>query len=250
MIVSHRHGFIFIHCRKVAGSSMKVSLAPHLGPSDVLLGSLHEVLRETSPWTPWVMRQMAGPRGWWELISARAKGRPWQNALNKVVKKRYKSRLGLASSSHPPAADLRRAFPEVWDRYFKFCFVRNPYERAVSDYLYRTRNEAAPPTFTEHLEGLLADARAGKHKHDNWPMYTVNDTVAVDFVGRFENLEEDFREATRRAGLEGVELAGTEKRRSYPKPWRAYYSDGDRERVEALYGDEIRYFGYTFEEDA
>ncbi|MCC5859280.1 MAG: sulfotransferase family 2 domain-containing protein [Ectothiorhodospiraceae bacterium] len=247
MIISHRHRFIFIHCRKVAGSSMKVTLAPHLGRSDLILGSVHEILRDSSPLRPWVLRTLASPRGAWELWAALAKGRDWRSAVNKVLKKRQKRRLGLSSSSHPPAVDVQRAFPDAWGSYFKFCFVRNPYERAVSDYLYQTRLEPNPPSFSVFLGQVQAEAREGDEKHDNWPMYTIDDRVAVDFVGRFEHLADDFRQAMRLAGLEGVRLSASEKRRDYPKPWQDYYGPGDRERVESLFGREIRYFGYDFE---
>lgn len=247
MLISHRHRFIFIHCRKVAGSSMKVTLTPCLGPRDIMLGSLQEVLRDSSPFQPWILRKLMTPLGIAELIAAGSKGRDWRSALNKVVKKRAKRSLGLSSSSHPPADEVRRAMPECWEQYFKFCFVRNPYERAVSDYLYQTRLEKSPPDFSMFLDGVLDAARRGDRKHDNWSMYTIDDDVAVDFVGRYENLHEDFRESMRLIGLDGVELTAAEKRRTYPRPWQGYYGPGDRERVETLFGHEIRYFGYTFE---
>ncbi|MCC5811243.1 MAG: sulfotransferase family 2 domain-containing protein [Ectothiorhodospiraceae bacterium] len=248
MIVSHRHKFIFIHCRKVAGSSMKVTLAPHLGREDLILGSLHEILRDSSPFQSWILREMATPSGVSELLSAKLKRRDWRSAFNKVMKKRQKRSLGLSSSSHPPASDVRDAFPDIWNEYFKFCFVRNPYERIVSDYLYQTRLERTPPSFSAFLEGVLASARGGDLKHDNWSMYTIDDQVAVDFVGRFENLEGDFSLAMQKAGLDGVALTASEKRRSYPKPWQAYYGPGDKERVDHIYGKEISHFDYVFEE--
>lgn len=225
---------------------MKVALAPHLGPRDLMLGSLHEALRDADPRQGWILRQLMTPAGLRELAEARGKDRDWRSALNKVVKKRAKKRLRLSSSSHPPAADVRAALPGPWDTYFKFCFVRNPYERAVSDYLYRTRKESNPPDFGEHLVEVCREAEVGKLKHDNWPMYTIDGDVAVDFIGRYENLDADFREAMSRAGLTDVVLA-SEKRRSYPQPWQEYYGARERGLVETLYRREIEYFGYGFE---
>ncbi len=248
MIISHQHRFIFIHCRKVAGSSMKVSLAPHLGRDDVMLGSVHESFQAGGPLQPWVLRQLLTPLGVSELWSATLKRRGWPSALNKVLKKRFKREFGLSSSSHPPAAEVRDAMPDVWREYFKFCFVRNPYERAVSDYLYRTRKDDSPPSFSEFLDETIIDARPGRQKHDNWPMYTIDDEVAVDFVGRFENLEADFQHALSCVGVEGVDSLASEKRRAYPKPWQDYYGPEEKRKVEQLFGREIEYFGYSFAE--
>ncbi|WP_038051990.1 sulfotransferase family 2 domain-containing protein [Thioalkalivibrio sp. ALJ1] len=247
MIISHQHRFIFIHCRKVAGSSMKVALSPHMGRGDVMLGSVHESLQAGGPMQPWARRQLLTPLGVSELWSAMLKRRGWASALNKAVKKRFKREFGLSSSAHPPAVEVRDAMPGAWHEYFKFCFVRNPYERAVSDYLYRTRKEDAPPSFDGFLDELLAEARSGRQKHDNWPMYTIDDEVAVDFVGRFENLEADFQRALSLAGVEGVDALASEKRRAYPKPWQEYYGEEEKkEKVQQLFGREIEYFKYSF----
>ena len=226
---------------------MKVTLAPHLGPDDLLLGSLHEVLKDSSPFQGWILRELAKPAGIAELLSATLKRRDWRSAMNKVLKKRHKRELGLSSSSHPTAVEVRASLGKTWDEYFKFCFVRNPYERAVSDYLYQTRLMAEPPSFSEFLDGVKAEAEAGDVKHDNWPMYTIDDDIAVDFIGRYENLKEDFRNAMLQIGLENVELAASEKRRRYPKPWQAYYGTGDQDRVESLFLREINEFNYSFE---
>lgn len=250
MIVSHRHRFIFIHCRKVAGSSMKVTLAPYLGPSDILMG--REVLSHARFLEPWVLREFMTAEGVHQIVRSMLRGKSWRDALNKTIKKRHKRAHDLRSSAHPPAVDVREAFPDEWSEYFKFCFVRNPYERAVSDYLYLTRKFSNPPPFSDYLRELSRTGRDfhGRTKHDNWPMYTIDGEVAMDFVGRYENLHDDFRIAMQRIGLPDVAMTGSEKRRDYTRPWRDYYQPGDRERVEALYGSEIEMFGYEFGEPA
>ena len=36
MILSHKHKFVFVKNRKVAGTSVEVALSPHCGPDDIL----------------------------------------------------------------------------------------------------------------------------------------------------------------------------------------------------------------------
>ena len=83
-----------------------------------------------------------------------------------------------------PAAEARALIDDkVWRSYFKFAFDRNPWDRQVSFYHHRYRNEKAPPSFASFMH---EDARA---RIDNYEIYSIDGDVAVDFVGRYENLE-------------------------------------------------------------
>lgn len=251
MIISHQNQFIFIHCRKVAGSSMKVCLAPYLSPEDLMLGSLQEVWSGEWFTEPRILREALSRDGVRELGSGALRGRSWRDSLNKAVKRRHKRRYGLSSSGHPPAKEVKSAFPTEWERYFKFCFVRNPFERAVSDYLYLCRNSSDSISFSSFLLRLekIGEDHHGRSKYDNWPMYTIDNQVAVDFIGRYENIADDFEKVGQRIGLPGLALTASEKRRDYPVPWHRYYERGDRERVERIYHHEIEAFGYQFQPD-
>lgn len=248
MIISHDRRFIFVHCRKVAGSSMKVSLAPYLGRKDLVLGTLGATWDPRGLLDPRVAREVVTRDGLREFMRGVVYRRSWRSSLNKAVKRRFKRQYGLSSSAHAPATEVRRAFPEVWDTYFKFCFVRNPFERAVSDYLYLTRNDASPPSFSMYLRELERTSRDhhGRCKHDNFPLYSIDGAVAVDFVGHYENLAHDFEEVGRQLGISGLALTASEKRRDYVMPWRSYYKSGDQARVGRLFEKEIAAFNYSF----
>ena len=84
--------------------------------------------------------------------------------------------------NHMPAAEARaRIGDKVWRSYFKFAFDRNPWDRQVSFYHHRYRNEKAPPSFATFMH---EDTHA---RIDNFDIYSIDGDVAVDFVGRFEN---------------------------------------------------------------
>ncbi len=228
---------------------MKAVLAPHLGAKDILLGSRQELMRDARFLEPRILKAFLSRDGIYQLALGALRRKNWREALNKTFKHRYKRAYGLSSSVHPPAVDIRDAFPLEWSSYFRFCFVRNPYERVVSDYLYLSRKLADPPSFSRYLQNLAETGRDlhGRTKHDNWPMYTIENHLAVDFVGRYENLATDFQEVGRLIGLPDLALTASEKRRTYRKPWRDYYGPGDVDRVGTLYQKEIEAFGYRFE---
>lgn len=244
-----------MHCRKAAGSSIAASLAPFLGPADLHLGTWPEALAEGV----WPNR-----RAWLDLLHPAAGAsfagrwlrRPqrWAtrthvvDALNGAQRLKYRRALGH-SPEHAFAAAVRAFDPHAWRDYFKFCFVRNPYDRAVSDYRWRTAKTGARSIgFDEFLARMerrdFSNPVVPRH-FDNWPIYTIGDRIAVDFVGRFETLEADLDRVFEHIGLARPGLPHT-KSMQRARPYRDWYGSDERARVERLFGREIREFGYRF----
>ena len=181
MIICHRHRFIFLKTRKTAGTSLEIALSHFCGPDDVITPIVEEdeaVRRELGLRPPQNLEVAAAFQRPWDRLRARLRGEP------------------LQFFNHAPAATVRRYVdPKVWDGYFKFCFERNPYDRVISRYYWKTREHAEPPPISAFLKG------AERRRISNWPTYTIDDRIAVDFVGRFENLVGDLGEALRHVGL-------------------------------------------------
>jgi hypothetical protein len=145
---------------------------------------------------------------------------------------------------HMPAARVRAYVDEeVWRSYFKFAFDRNPWDRQVSWYLYKTKSKRARPSF----ERSMASRR--RAFVNNYALYTVDGALAVDFVGRYESLEEDLNRA--------LELAGARRSLTVPRTnitpnkdsdrdYRSYYSADTKALVAEWYQPEIALLGYGF----
>jgi hypothetical protein len=255
VIISHRHRFVFMHCRKAAGSSIAAALAPHLGPDDLHLGTWPEALEAGVRPNRRARRDLAHPLAagsfavrWLRRPARWGRFAHVVDALNGAQRLKYRRPLG-ASPEHAYAASVQAWAPAAWRDYFKFCFVRNPFERAVSDYVWRTRKTGSRDlTFRAFLERMQArdfSDRAVPRHFDNWPIYTIDDRIAVDFVGRFERLGTDLAAVFEQLGLPPPTL-GHAKRTDRGRDWRGFYGAPERALVQRLFAREIETFDYGF----
>lgn len=173
--------------------------------------------------------------------------------------------FGCMTGGHMSMLDYQTAFEAAEiRRFFKFTFVRNPWDRVASAYYYLKaggRNDAdradakkivAPyRDFEGFVMGYLAAGRP-EQKHFR-PQYQFLCTSPwgppkVDFIGRYERLEADFATVSERLGLEN-RLSWKNRTPIRPRDWRASYSDQTAEIVAQTYAKDIRLFGYTFDPD-
>ena len=149
----------------------------------------------------------------------------------------------MASTITCRAAEARAVIDDkVWRSYFKFAFDRNPWDRQVSFYHHRYRNAKLPPSFARFMHD---DARA---RIDNYDIYSIEGDVAVDFVGRYERLDDDLKLALGRVGVKlSTELPRAKATFRHNKiPYRDYYDDDTRAIVARWYAREIELLHYEF----
>jgi hypothetical protein len=232
MILSHAHKFIYIKTYKTGSTSVEAALSAVCGPDDVITEA-SEQLRgvRQRPAQNYRIEHPAKPQ------------RPlWKSLLGRP-ERHYHPSVGYYE--HMPAWRVRTyAGEDVWRRYFKFSFERNPWDRQVSWYHYKTKSKpaASKPTF----DGFNRDRR--RAFVENWSLYTdEGGAMLLDFVGRYESLEEDFRRVLAEIGLAGqVELPRTNVSRGRSGSYRDAYTQATRALVADWYAPEIRHFGYEF----
>jgi hypothetical protein len=166
---------------------------------------------------------------------------------------------GLMDNHSPWDMVVRRYGREEFDRRYKFCFVRNPWDRCVSWYCHHVDQ---PPydryTFKDWI-------RAGMPHHWNIQNGTVyqnqrtpleqfrfiaddDQKLVVDFVGRVERFPKDMAAV---AKVLGCKLPRTAPRINRAKgrlsaDYRTYYDDQTAELVGKMLAPDIRLFGYSF----
>ena len=151
--------------------------------------------------------------------------------------------------------------------YFKFSFVRNPFTRILSEYRYR--NYFSHHSFRDFVFNKLPEpGRDDKYRHvmPQYDMlYDSDGRLLVDFVGRFESLQQDFDRVCERLGISDSTLPhvnkSDKKSRDLKRKVRNlvymngenhyrgladFYDDETRAAVADYYRADIEAFDYEF----
>ena len=137
------------------------------------------------------------------------------------------------------------------DDYFSFAFVRNPFDRILSSYLnYTVKNTPDFDDYIQMVAGTVRDELFKTHTSIRTndlshyiPQITMTGNNSVDFVGRFENYDNDL---TTLLELSGIEMHDNVKIKKRNVKYRDYYGGGNRRIIEQIYRDDLEIFGYSF----
>ncbi len=208
MLISNKHNFIFIHIYKNAGTSITSALKPF------------------------------------------AQGRV-RRAVNRTLKS---LKLPAPFFDHQPyhthvkASELREDLGhEMYDSYFSFAIVRNPWDWQVSLYKYMLKDAT-------HHQHELGKKLGSFDEYIRWRcdheiryqkdfLYSDDNQLLVNFVGRYENLAADFQAICARIG---VSASLPKLNVSNTQPYRELYSDHTRELVKQAFRPDLDLLKYEF----
>jgi hypothetical protein len=148
---------------------------------------------------------------------------------------------------------------QIWSDFWKFAFVRNPWDRVVSLYYWHYQI-ASPkmaikfqkqyPTVGDWIPQLYHNWKTSQMDSNLLPQHNwthhKGETKAVDFIGRFENIKEDNKIVMKHMGLPEDTHFGhhnATKRNDY----KTYYTDETADQIAQIFARDIELFGYTFE---
>lgn len=205
MIVSHRHRFIFFAVPRTGTHAIRTALGPVLGDDD------------------------------WQ-----------QQSLTGQVRLPVAS-LARFNHGHLTLRQVQASLPpSIWRNYFKFAFVRNPYDRFVSVCaMLNKRNPGYHGRETAFMKRALTVPRFRQRVLVRPQVdMLVDETgeVGMDYVGRYETLQQGFAEVCRQLGIAEVDLERSNV--SEHNAYASYYDDELLATVTAFYRRDFDVLGY------
>lgn len=237
MIVSHSRRFVFVHIHKTGGESVTAALMPYLDAADLVMHHTYKRL----------------PRD---------------------ERRRFTRYRTL--EKHSTVLVIQEALtPEDWRDFYKFTFVRDPIDRVISYYNYCARQTAIRARVRPG-HALYHTPRGRRKDPFRWPavrairrtqsfsdfirdetalsdpgmrtqyefLRGVDGSISLDFVGRFESFERDFRIVQ---GSLDIPLAAPPWTNVTPRQLvnRTSVSADDLTYLTKLYEPDFEIFGYT-----
>ncbi len=144
-------------------------------------------------------------------------------------------------SRHAKYSELAEFYPES-KNYFKFSFVRNPWDRLLSFYFFK-KTDLAKIKISDNLsfKDFVLTVK-GLPKFNQYSYIESFDNNS--YIGKFENLQQDFDIVCDKIGMSRQQLP--HKNKSKHKHYTEYYDDETRQIVAQKYARDIDYFGYEF----
>ncbi len=213
MIISHSRKFVFVHVNKCGGTSMVKALVPYL-----------DLERDI----------VLGGEGF------------------EKQSQKYMKEYGIYK--HSSAIKIRKFLGEkVWDDYYTFAFVRNPWDKILSTYFWFLKTHWGEkgkggairrlPDFTAYVRSKFLD-----EKSCSWFVYDKEKCI-VDDIFRFEEMQKSFKNVCMNIGIPPANLPFLNATREMRKEsYSTYYTAETRSIIEEKYAMDMAHFSYLFDE--
>lgn len=161
-------------------------------------------------------------------------------------------------------SDKRRAIAEKkdyfmqvldeWDDYYKFTFVRNKYDLLTSLYNYDRQlngkySLSTSVQFVDFIENYVGDRDTIKNEGlyceaiDQYYLTHLDGINLFDFIGRFENFNDDLNKVCNKLEIENTQIHVNEGNYDRSKK-ESYYTEPLRENVRSKFPQEFEHFGW------
>ena len=233
MIISHKHKFIFIKPQKTAGTSVELMLSRVCGDKDTItpLGfdpdpNVGEKNKSIPPQNYYRKK----PLKHWQV-----------NEVYYYLFKNTKANSNYWEHLHP---NLIRQYvgDEIWHSYKKISIVRNPWDQAVSHFLWQKKYgfKGGTSDFESYLDSSYVSL---------FPFYYIDGEFIIDEVLRFENLKEDTEKLFDKLNIGiALDLPMTKNNVRQNKNYNEFYTERTIIKIAKRNQILINQFNYRFNE--
>jgi len=164
----------------------------------------------------------------------------------------YKNKFQYDGLQHLTLSNIKNIYPKETRSFFKFTFIRNPFSRIASAY-------AGIMTFRKDLRNFLVLYKdtsfkkflelINKNKHTHWmPMSNFFHNKDVNFIGRFENYQEDLNKLEKLIQVKLIKknFSGALNFSEKFNYLELYKDKTNIDKVYELYKDDFKRFDYDF----
>ena len=137
---------------------------------------------------------------------------------------------------------------DIWNSYFKFCNIRNPWDKTVSAFHFNN-----PEIKDKSQDDIINLFREWLPKRSDLmldtPVYYIDNKPVVNDTIRYETLEADLNRICSILNIhpEKLSKSKSEYRGNNRIPFQNYYNSNCKEIIEELYRLEIEDFGWSFD---
>ena len=219
MLISHKKKFIFIHIFKTAGTSITENFVPYARLIDKIAHQYYPTKKAIN--------------GINRLFGISGKGSQWATGFHK----------------HASALEIKKKLnAEVFDTYFKFAFVRNPYDWLVS-YYYYVQESAYHPEYKK-IKGIGFEdfipwyINQSPHTMSSFLVDEKGNTI-VDYIGKLETLNNDIINISDKLNIPVKKISKrnvTHKRKD--KNYNEYYTPKTLKLVNDYFKKDFELLGY------
>lgn len=178
--------------------------------------------------------------------------------INKTAGSSIKTAIGLTKKNHltvKEIIDTHGVGQIVFKNTYKFAVVRNPWDRALSQYKYRVKTNQCnmkdePIPFKDWVKKTYGKEKDSFY-YSNPKMFLpqvdwlkdYNGEIRINKILRFENLNEEFSAVLKDIGIE-KQLPHYNKTKRVD--YREYYNEETKLIIEDWFKEDIEQFGYSF----
>jgi chondroitin 4-sulfotransferase 11 len=176
---------------------------------------------------------------------------------------------------HPIVAQYKTYLPkEMYNKLFKFSFVRNPWALQLSTYTYYAKNNEINITFDEYIkwkylgnpmdirdrvmganseEEVKSKLMVAYHMNRLPQTYFLMDElgeIQMDYIGSLENIKEDFKIICKKLNIDETSTFLSHSNRSNyddKKTFLDYYTEETKKIVADRFNMDIKIYGYGFD---